>query len=520
MPFGTTIDRGALAAKRMSAGASITSWKLKVLTEPQKPGEKWKKQRTKEGNQIIQPSGFGVVSKCFKHFAWTWTPDSNIKMSRNVNHRLLQKSSNASAAITLIIVVFSSLKTWSIPSIKTHAPRIQGWRRLSIQWLINCCDMAMAYGCVMAITVVSVVAIWTQPHLSWDAEGASEASSHPSHALFHEVLSEALSKCSVVQSSISQYKTRQETKPACGVRIRQHFSIDLLGRGCNFDQKRISCKIHAVSLNAQNALPMTMSKVWDSPGPSRYSCRVGQCMKRKTEKDENIITKLNCDYAHEPLSSTAVAFATSAQVQLEEALPISHAPMHQCFKFNNVRLSSQRQVSFNSAKECSFLQTSPEHEFHWLIHLVLWLHWELEPNKARQVRWQFVKFWAENVASSSEESMSTSSFRGFGRRRSWRSEPVGLKSTDLSFSNCFSLHFEVCLNKSAQAQLFDLGFSCFTMFYIHLSPGCAASGSHGSPALVVPRGADPGRPHAALDQDLGTQNHEAEEPKGESWEDK
>lgn len=45
------------------------------------------------------------------------------------------------------------------------------------------------------------------------------------------------------------------------------------------------------------------------------------------------------------------------------------------------------------------------------------------------------------------------------------------------------------------------------MFYIlirDLSPGCAASGSHGSPALVVPRGADPGRPHAALDQDLGT----------------
>ena len=36
-------------------------------------------------------------------------------MSRNVNHRLLQKSSNASAAITLIIVVFSSLKTWSNP---------------------------------------------------------------------------------------------------------------------------------------------------------------------------------------------------------------------------------------------------------------------------------------------------------------------------------------------------------------------------------------------------------------------
>ena len=35
------------------------------------------------------------------------------------------------------------------------------------------------------------------------------------------------------------------------------------------------------------------------------------------------------------------------------------------------------------------------------------------------------------------------------------------------------------------------------------SPGCAASGSHGSPALVVPRGADPRRLHAALDQDLG-----------------
>ena len=54
MPFGTTSDRGALAAKRMSAGASITSWaKLKVLTEPQKPGEKWEKLPTKKGNQII-----------------------------------------------------------------------------------------------------------------------------------------------------------------------------------------------------------------------------------------------------------------------------------------------------------------------------------------------------------------------------------------------------------------------------------------------------------------------------------
>ena len=434
-------------------------------------------------------------------------------MSRNVNHRLLQKSSNASAAITLIIVVFSSLKTWSTPLIEIHAPRIQGWRRLSIQWLINCCDMAMAYGCVMAITVVSVVAIWTQPHLSWDAEGVSEASSHPSHAEFHEVLSEALSKCLVVQSSISQQKTQQETKPACGVRIRQHFSVDLLGRGGNFDQR----EFHARSMLFLSPLKMLYLWPW-----TKFEIRqatqdtVAEWDSAWRERLRKMRTlSLNCDYAHEPLSSTAVAFATSAQVQLEEALPISHAAMHQCFKFNNVRLSSQRPVSFNSAKECSFLQTSPEHEFHWLIHLVLWLHWELEPNKVRQVRWQFVKVWAENVASSSEESMSTSSFRGFGRRRSWWSEPVGLKSTDLSLSNCFSLHFQVCLNKSAQAQLVDLGFSCFTMFYIHLSPGCAASGSHGSQALVVPRGADPGRPHAALDQDL-TKTTELKK----SWEDK
>ncbi len=172
--------------------------------------------------------------------------------------------------------------------------------RLGIQWLINCCGMAIVWLCHgYIISVVSVVAIWPQPPLSWDAEGVSEASSHPSHALFHEVLSEVLSKECSVHSPVINFPTphtkrsEKQNLPAVSESTNISASTSWDGR-CNFDQKRVSCKIHAGSLTSQKALPMTMSKVWDSPGHSRCNWRVWQCMKRKMRKKS-----LNCDYAHE-----------------------------------------------------------------------------------------------------------------------------------------------------------------------------------------------------------------------------
>ena len=67
---------------------------------------------------------------------------------RKSNHSTLRIWSPFKKTNTLLPWSLSSSLHWrpdQIPLIKTHAPRKQGWRRLSIQWLINCCDMAMAY---------------------------------------------------------------------------------------------------------------------------------------------------------------------------------------------------------------------------------------------------------------------------------------------------------------------------------------------------------------------------------------
>ncbi len=133
--------------------------------------------------------------------------------------------------------------------------------------------------------------------------------------------------------------------------------------------------------------------------------------------------------------------------------------------------------------------------------------------------WQFVKFgWAENVASSSEESMSTSSFRGFGRRRSWRPQPVGSKSVwisphkpDFLIWNFHVLH-SYKLVKQSPANLSKQNQLAFSLSWVRCIWVSRISSSRRASRRRSKKAARSSWPRP--------RENEAEEPKSTSWADR